>query len=86
MKPAKVSRYPLTTQASPVAVKPRSRWIEGSATFTIDESRMTMNWQAHTSASTSRPRSKCVLRPAVSVLVSAMAFDSSIASLRAYSA
>src|SRR5947209_9646328 len=34
-KPPKVSRYPFTTHASEDCEKPRSRLIEGSATFTI---------------------------------------------------
>ncbi len=37
--PPKVSRYALTTQASPVSEKPRSSLIDGSATFTIVPSR-----------------------------------------------
>jgi hypothetical protein len=32
-----------------VGVKPRSWRIEGNATFTMDASRITMNWQAHAS-------------------------------------
>lgn len=36
--------------------KPRSRWTDGRATFTMDASRITMNWAAHTSARTIRAR------------------------------
>src|SRR4051812_31279472 len=42
-KPAKVSVYALTTHCRLLALKPRSSRIEGSATFTIETSRMTMN-------------------------------------------
>src|SRR3954469_25046218 len=42
-KPANVSVYALTTHCRSVAVKPRSLRIDGSATFTIETSRMTMN-------------------------------------------
>ena len=37
--PPYVSRYPFTTQASEVSEKPRSSWIEGSATPTMVTSR-----------------------------------------------
>ena len=52
MNPAKVSRYPLTTQAWPVVEKSRSRSTEGSATLMMAASRITMNWQAQTSERT----------------------------------
>src|SRR4051812_6624583 len=42
-KPANVSVYAFTTHWRSVAEKPRSLRIDGSATFTIETSRMTMN-------------------------------------------
>ena len=42
-KPAKASVYAFTTHARLAGVNPRSAAIEGSATFTIETSRMTMN-------------------------------------------
>jgi hypothetical protein len=41
-----VSVYAFTTHWRPVAEKPRSLRIEGSATFTIETSRITMNCAA----------------------------------------
>jgi hypothetical protein len=38
-----VSRYAFTTHASEVSEKPRSFWIDGSATFTIVVSRTIMS-------------------------------------------
>ena len=50
-RPPKLSRYALRTHCRSPLAKPRSRSIEGSATTTIAESRMTMKKAAHRSAS-----------------------------------
>src|ERR687892_1527422 len=42
----------MTTHCSVLWLTPRSRWIDGSATFTMAMSRTTMNWAAHDSART----------------------------------
>jgi hypothetical protein len=42
----------MTTHCRVLWLTPRSRWIDGSATFTIAMSRTTMNWAAHVSART----------------------------------
>ena len=47
-KPPNVSRYELTTHVRLAWLKPRSRWIEGSATFTIVASTAIMSWPRHT--------------------------------------
>ncbi len=49
--PAKVSVYALTTHCSPVVEKCRPLWIDGSATLTIEMSRMTMNCARQTISS-----------------------------------
>ena len=41
--PPKKMAYAVITHCSPVSEKPRSDWIEGSATFTMATSRITMN-------------------------------------------
>jgi hypothetical protein len=47
--PAKVSVYALTTHCRPAVENPRPSWIAGSATFTIETSRITMNCARQTS-------------------------------------
>ncbi|GAA3857481.1 hypothetical protein GCM10022227_13610 [Streptomyces sedi] len=41
----------LTTQARPDEENPRSRWMDGNATFTMVPSRMTINCPAQSTAS-----------------------------------
>ncbi len=48
---AKLSAYPVTTHSSSETPMPRSRWIAGSATFTIVLSSMIMNSANATAAS-----------------------------------
>src|SRR3954471_15044400 len=48
-KPANASVYAFTTHWRPAPLKPRSARIDGSATFTTDTSRITMNWATHAS-------------------------------------
>src|SRR5215217_6335983 len=40
----------MTTHCRVLWLTPRSRWIDGKATFTMATSRITMNWAAHVSA------------------------------------
>src|SRR5438874_9112485 len=40
----------MTTHCRVLWLTPRSRWIDGRATFTMATSRTTMNWAAHVSA------------------------------------
>src|SRR4051812_37827732 len=56
-KPPNISAYALTTHCRFSCEKPRSAWIEGSATFTIAMSRTTMNCTPRSSASTIHLRS-----------------------------
>ena len=51
--PPKMSVYELTTHCRSASDISRSSWIDGSATFTIVASRMTMNCAMHTSTRTS---------------------------------
>ena len=53
-KPPKVSVYPLTIHCRLEGEKCRERWIDGSATFTMVASRMTMNWARPTMTRTSQ--------------------------------
>src|SRR3954469_14436144 len=53
-KPPNTSVYALMTHCRLDVEKPRSRWIEGSATFTIVASRMTMNCARQTMTRTSQ--------------------------------
>src|SRR5205823_3339685 len=56
--PPNVIRYAFTTHARLDWEKPRSRWIEGSATFTIVASRTIMSMPTHsTTSATQRVRS-----------------------------
>ena len=69
MKPAKVRVYALTTHWRPDPLKPRSFWIDGSATFTMETSRTTMNWPTQTRvrrshAATVRPGTTSITRRA----------------------
>jgi hypothetical protein len=48
--------YELTTQDRPLAVKPRSVWILGSATYTTVLSSTTITWQAAMIARTAARR------------------------------
>jgi hypothetical protein len=57
-RPPNAIRYAFTTHARPDCVKPRSRWIDGSATFTIVWSRMTMSIPAHRTMSARRRESE----------------------------
>jgi hypothetical protein len=50
-RPPKLSRYALSTHCRSPAEKPRSALIEGNATRTIAESRMTMKKAVHSSVS-----------------------------------
>ena len=47
-KPPKTSVYALTIHWRFASERPRSFWIDGSATFTTVASRMTMNWAKQT--------------------------------------
>src|SRR5215218_6234145 len=53
-RPPKAIRYALTTQARALCEKPRSAWIEGSATFTIVASRTIISMPAHRTYSASQ--------------------------------
>src|SRR6187431_2419757 len=77
MRAAKVSAYPETIHSSSDRSTPRSRWIDGSATFTTVLSSMIMNSPNDTAASvhhclfssvTSRARI-CTTSPTFSLLV-----------------
>src|SRR4051812_39110405 len=48
--PANVIAYAFTTHCRSSEEKPRSDWIDGSATLTMLRSRMTMNWAAQQTA------------------------------------
>ena len=63
-KPPKRSAYALTTHCRPDSDIPRSVWIDGSATFTIVASRITMNWARQTRTRTSHG----LTRPAFTAL------------------
>ena len=52
----KVIRKAVTTQVRPDALKWRSFWMSGRATFTIDESRAFMNMARHTTTSAHQRR------------------------------
>jgi hypothetical protein len=62
MKPPKAMRYPSTTHCWSVTDRPRSAFMSGSATLTIDESRIVI---ACVTAAISRtsPSGTCGLRP-----------------------
>jgi len=53
-RPPNAIRYAFTTQASPEAEKPRSRWIVGRATVTIVPSRMIIIIAAQSTVSASQ--------------------------------
>ena len=55
-KPANVSVYAFTTHCRPVVEKPRPPRIDGSATLTIETSRITISCARHTSTSSARER------------------------------
>ena len=55
-KPPKTSAYALITHCRFSSEKPRSTWIDGSATFTIAMSSTTMNWTTLRSASANHLR------------------------------
>src|SRR2546429_4412284 len=55
-RPPNAIRYAFTTQASPDWEKPRAYWIEGSATFTMVWSRITMRTATHSTISASQRR------------------------------
>ena len=54
-----MSAYALTIHCRLDSEIPRSSWIEGSATFTIVASRITMNCARHTRQSTSQGLTPC---------------------------
>src|SRR5262245_34639837 len=70
-RPPKASAYELTTQDKPLAVKPGSAWIFGSATYTTVLSSTTINWQAAMIAKTAPRRD--VDAPGAVVLTGAVA-------------
>src|SRR5215211_261320 len=81
-KPPNVSRYAFTTQASEVSEKPRSSLIDGSATFTIVESKTIIRSprQRTTSASHRRRSFRRCFWPARSALSAFMKDPLSVAS------
>ena len=52
--PPKVIAYPVTTHCAAAAGKPSSRWMDGSATFTMLKSSTTMNAAARMRISAAR--------------------------------
>src|SRR5262249_15826404 len=70
-KPPKASAYELITQDRPLAVKLRSAWILGSATYTTVLSSTTINWQAAMIAMTA-PRREVDAPGAGAVLIGAV--------------
>ena len=56
-RPPKATTYAFTIHVASAAPSPRSAWIDGSATFTIEVSSMTTNWADTSSPKVSdRPR------------------------------
>src|SRR4051794_21951769 len=87
-KPPNISVYELMTHCRLAFEKSRPRWIDGSATFTIVASRMTMNWARQTTTRVAQrfgedvEEAECMLRIVTSSGVPAPLCDPLHRSLR----
>jgi hypothetical protein len=68
-KPPNVRTYALTTQARFSCENSRAVPIEGRATFTMDASRTTMNWEKHSRIRASQRRSAAVFESVILFLL-----------------